>query len=129
MTIPLANLSRPESVCSTLANPEPTVRLFRRVLVTYTTGVGGDVAQLGERRTRIAEVVGSNPIVSTTNPPLIDAAFVLSPGDGYLRKAFSSAKSLLKGSGSRETNRGRHTSPWEALIRQSRDDAFRCGRH
>ena len=33
----------------------------------------GDVAQLGERRTRIAEVVGSNPIVSTTNsviPPV-----------------------------------------------------------
>src|SRR2546427_4466705 len=27
----------------------------------------GDVAQLGERRTRTAEVVGSNPIVSTTN--------------------------------------------------------------
>ncbi len=41
--------------------------LFRRAPVTYTTGVGGDVAQLGERRTRIAEVVGSNPIVSTRN--------------------------------------------------------------
>ncbi len=49
--------------------------LFRRVPVTYTTGVGGDVAQLGERRTRIAEVVGSNPIVSTRNS-LMDAGFV-----------------------------------------------------
>ncbi len=49
--------------------------LFRRVPVTYTTDVGGDVAQLGERRTRIAEVVGSNPIVSTRNS-LISAEFV-----------------------------------------------------
>src|SRR5712692_9461494 len=49
--------------------------LFRCALVTYTTGVGGDVAQLGERRTRIAEVVGSNPIVSTKT----DAGFVKLP--------------------------------------------------
>jgi hypothetical protein len=49
--------------------------LFRRAPVTYTTGVGGDVAQLGERRTRIAEVVGSNPIVSTRKV-LLDASFV-----------------------------------------------------
>ena len=49
--------------------------LFRRAPVTYTTGVSGDVAQLGERRTRIAEVVGSTPIVSTK----IDAGFVNRP--------------------------------------------------
>ncbi len=46
--------------------------------VTYTTDVGGDVAQLGERRTRIAEVVGSNPIVSTRNS-LMDGGFSEAP--------------------------------------------------
>ena len=29
---------------------------------------GGDVAQLGERRVRIAEVTGSNPVISTKSP-------------------------------------------------------------
>src|SRR5713226_3000174 len=60
--------------------------LFRCAPVTYTTGVGGDVAQLGERRTRIAEVVGSNPIVSTTKA-LMDAGFVRPPHDRRPRKA------------------------------------------
>jgi hypothetical protein len=31
---------------------------------------GGDVAQLGERGTRTAEVGGSNPLISTTFPPV-----------------------------------------------------------
>ena len=33
---------------------------------SYNVSKGGDVAQLGERSARIAEVGGSNPLVSTS---------------------------------------------------------------
>ena len=38
------------------------------------TGAFGDVAQLGERCLRTAEVGGSNPLVSTTHPGPSDHA-------------------------------------------------------
>src|SRR2546425_9889045 len=60
------------------AGPEPVPQtrvVARNVGLTYNTVVSGDVAQLGERRTRTAEVVGSTPIVSTRKS-LIDGGFV-----------------------------------------------------
>ena len=48
----------------------PGLRIARDAPLTYNVGVCGDVAQLGERRTRIAEVGSSNLLVSTSSPGL-----------------------------------------------------------
>ena len=43
-------------------SPEPSSRIMK---IRWKDPPGGEVAQLGERGTRIAEVGGSNPLFST----------------------------------------------------------------
>jgi hypothetical protein len=42
---------------------------FRNCRAEKLGNICGDVAQLGERRVRIAEVTGSNPVISTIFMP------------------------------------------------------------
>src|SRR2546428_1164787 len=67
---------------SEIRNPQFSVDqdISRSAIIRKAYSVG-DVAQLGERRTRTAEVVGSTPIVSTRKPRLTCVSQT-APGEG-----------------------------------------------